>query len=354
MSAKYLTFASQLRRMCARLRREGKTKLPGETELAERYGYSRQTVRHALSVLEEEGLIRRRRGSGTYLSGSRGMRGGRIAVLVENAEEYLYPRMIREIEAVCGPEGYTAEVFSTGNRVMTEREILSSLLADPPAGIVMETAKSALPSPNSDLISAAVQKDIPLVLINAPLPLPEGVSGIREDSEGGARMLVRHLLESGLNRIGGIFRSDDLRGVERYYGFVSELVRSGLKAGEDTVLWFDTRARHALLAGSDSLLEQYIEANRSALDAVICHNDEIAGPLVRILLKKGIRVPEEIAVVSFDNSYYCPLSDVPITSLSHERQRPGTEAARILIDMINGKNARSLSLSWALRKRASG
>ncbi len=353
MPAKYLTLAAQLRRMCTRLRRQGKAKLPGETELAERYGCSRQTVRHALSVLEEEGLIRRRHGSGTYLSGG-GNSGSRIAVIVENTEEYLYPKLIRDIEAVCGPEGYTAEAFSTGNQVMAEREILSSLLRNPPAGIVMETAKSALPNPNWDLLSAAVQQEIPLVLLNAPVSLPISAVTVREDSEGGAILLVRYLIGKGRGRIGGIFRSDDLRGQERYYGYISELIKNGCPVDEGAVVWYDTGARRELLAGSDSWLEKYVETHLSGLDAVLCHNDEIAFPLIRILLKSGLRVPEDIAVVSFDNSYYCPLGSVPITSLAQERYQTGTAAARALLEIINGKNARSLSLRWALRKRASG
>ena len=59
--------------LCAQLRQTGQTRLPGEEALCARYGYSRQTVRKALAILEEEGLLIRVRGSGTYLSASYGM-----------------------------------------------------------------------------------------------------------------------------------------------------------------------------------------------------------------------------------------------------------------------------------------
>ena len=59
MAAKYEILAAQLRRLCTRMKRRGETKLPSETELAVQTGNSRQTIRHALRMLEEEGLIRR-------------------------------------------------------------------------------------------------------------------------------------------------------------------------------------------------------------------------------------------------------------------------------------------------------
>ena len=59
-------------------------------------------------------------------------------------------------------------------------------------------------------------------------------------------------------------------------------------------------------------------------------------------------------VVSFDNSHYCLLSPVSITSLTHEKHQPGRAAAEALLNLINEKSARSARLSWTLRERASG
>ena len=354
MASKYLILAAQLRRLCVRLKRRGKAKLPGETELAVRTGNSRQTVRHALELLEKEGLIRRVRGSGTYLSDDGTNRSGRIAVLICDAEEYLYPQLLRDIETICRPKGFQTEVFSTGNRIMREREILTGLLNDPPAGILMEGSKSALPSPNLDLLSSVDSQGIPLVFLHAPLPVPENALFVRDDNQGGAGMLVRYLLAKGRRRIGGIFKSDDIQGIERYQGYISEMIRSGCPVGEETVLWYDTEDRESLLHNADPWPERFAKARLSGCDAVICYNDEVAYPLIRSFLGSGIRVPEDVAVVSFDNSHYCPLSPVPITSLTHEKHQMGSTAANALLNLINGKSARSARLTWVIRERASG
>ena len=354
MAAKYIVLAAQLRRLCLRLKRQGKQKLPGEAELAQRTGNSRQTVRHALSVLENEGLIRRRRGSGTYLSDSTENRSSRIAILADSAEDYLYPQLIRDVEAVCSPEGFTAEVFPTGNRVISEREILTSLLADPPAGILMEGSKSALPNPNGDLLSQIDRLGIPVVFLHAPLPVPESAPCIRDDNEGGSGILVRYLLGKGRRKVGGIFKSDDVQGKERYFGYLSELIKKDCTPDEKAILWYNTEDRRALLNGTYRWIEQYAEILIKTCDAVICYNDEIAYPLIRYLLKAGVRVPEDIAIVSFDNSHYCPISPVPITSLSHERHQMGAMAAGALLNLINGKSAHSARLTWSVKERASG
>lgn len=354
MAAKYHVLTAELRRLCARLRRQGKTKLPGEEELAARYGYSRQTVRRALGLLEAEGLIVRLRGSGTYLAGERRSRGGRVAVLCCSAEEYLYPQLLRDIEAVCAPEGFPVERCATGNLVAREREILTRLLADPPAGILMEGAKSALPSPNEDLLARIGALGVPLVWLHAALAVPEGVPCIQDDNAQGARLLVRRLLEKGHRQIAGVFKSDDRQGAERYRGFAAELVRGGCPILERSILWYDSWDREALLDSRGEWLEAFVRTRLSPCTAVVCYNDEVAYPLIRCLLKAGLRVPEDVAVVSFDNSHYCRLSPVSITSLAHERRELGTAAARALLALIHGRAARSQSLPWTLIERESG
>ena len=123
---------------------------------------------------------------------------------------------------------------------------------------------------------------------------------------------------------------------------------------ENAILWFDTEDHRQLLREPDRLPERINLSRLSDCDALVCSNDEIAYHLIRHLLKAGVRVPEDMAVVSFDNSHYCLLSPVSITSLTHEKHQPGRAAAEALLNLINEKSARSARLSWTLRERASG
>ncbi len=353
MPARYLMVAAELRRRCARMRREGETKLPGEMALCEETGCSRQTVRRALDLLAQEGLIVRMRGSGTYLAGGEPVRRGRVAVVLPSADTYLYPQLLRDAEAIFREAGCTVEICVTDNLVAKERAVLTRLLADPPAGILIEGAKSALPSVNLDLFEQLERLGVPLVWLHAPLPAPAGAPCFQDDNEGGARILVRHLRAQGHERIAAVFKSDDRQGHERYLGFASAMLREGLAIDEAHILWYDTADRESLLAGQGEWLLRFAQ-RLAPCTAVVCYNDEIAYPLIRFLLRAGRRVPEDAAVVSFDNSHLCTLSPVPVTSLAHERHQMGTSAARMLLRMMRGKPGVGARLAWTLRIRRSG
>ena len=136
MAANYLRLAAELRQLCASLQQQGQTRLPGEQTLCDNYHCSRETVRHALELLAEEGLILRMHGSGTYLSGDPA-RGRRIAVVTSSLDTYLYPQLYRDLERVFSAQGFSVEAYASGNRVMEERAVLERLLSNPPAGILL-------------------------------------------------------------------------------------------------------------------------------------------------------------------------------------------------------------------------
>ena len=106
------------------------------------------------------------------------------------------------------------------------------------------------------------------------------------------------------------------------------------------------RARSAITAWSVQQL--------GGCSAVVCYNDEIAFHLIRTLLRAGMRVPEDVAVVSFDNSYYSTFGPVSITSAGHAPHAMGSAAAENLLSQIRRQPCRSISLPWTLFRRQSG
>ena len=353
MAAKYLILAAELRQLCAQLHRQGERELPSEPELCRQTGYSRETVRHALALLEQEGFLIRIRGSGTYLADAF-PGNGCITVVTCCEEEYLYPQLLRDIDSVFKQRDYRINAFFTGNRVEKEREALARILADPPAGILIEGVKTALPSPNLDLLSRIDKLGIPLVWLHAPHSIPDRSPCIQDDNIGGAQLLTRYLLDKGHREIAGIFKYDDLQGHERYQGFTTELVYAGLSPSDRQILWFGTEERDAILNGQLEWLHRFVHTGLGTCTAVVCYNDEIAYSLIQCLHDAGRRVPEDLAVVSFDNSHYCYLSSIPITSLGHERHQMGSSAALTLLAMIRGKRTHSMRLPWTLHERRSG
>ena len=125
-------------------------KLAGENEMAEEWGMSRQTVRQALALLEQEGLIERRQGSGTFVRRAepRRKRSWQVGVIATFTSEYIFPAILRGMKENLEEEGFFPLLGATQNRVDEERRILEECLEKQVDGLLVEGTKSALPNPN--------------------------------------------------------------------------------------------------------------------------------------------------------------------------------------------------------------
>ena len=355
MSIKYKWLAGKLKEMTEKYRNAGIEKLPTEQELCSRYHVSRQTVRQALSILEDSRLIVRRQGSGSYITGlSTDPSRNTISVLISDDQEYIYPGVLSDIRSELDKNGFSCRVHITGNRTETEYQILLGLLDAPPLGVIAEGCKSALPSPNLDLYRRLVKKGTSVVFLHNYYPALQDSLYVKDDNTGGSAMLVRHLAERGHISIGGIFKTDDLQGIERYQGFVETMRALHLNTADEKIGWFDSRDQYALETSRDtSFLRAIAKEALSSCTAVVCYNDMIAYYLIQELRLAGQKLPEDMSVASFDNTYLSSSERLTITSLSHRLHETGTEAARMMIRKLKGLPVQSVELPWELREKQS-
>ena len=354
MAIKYLQLAATLRTDIGEGVYRASGRLPTEMQLAERYGVSRQTVRQALAVLCSEGLIEKRQGSGSHIrEGAAKAAGNNIAIIATFVDDYIFPPLLHNVQSVLEKSNYATLVYSTQNQLSREREILQTLLEHPVRGLLVEGVKTALPNPNLDLYQRLQRMGIPIVFFHGGYPELDAVC-ISDDNEGGGYQAVQYLLGKGHTRIGGIFKSDDIQGQQRYFGFLSALRDRNFPFPDQDILWYSTEDRRMLMElGQKDWLERYVQMACRHCTAIVCYNDEIAYSLIQVLLNAGYRVPEEIAVCSFDNSYYSEMGTIPITSLAHNPGRIGHLVASSLIDLMRGKPARSHQVDWHLVEKKS-
>ncbi len=354
---KYETLSQQLTELISRNLKEGITALPTETEIAEQYQVSRQTVRAALSLLREQGLIESRRGSGSYATGlSPNTERNLVPILVASSQEYIYPHLLTDIRTALAAKGYQLQVHPTENDTSMERQILLSLLETPPRGVIVEGSKSALPTPNTDLYEKlkAVGTEL-LFLHNKYDALPDEIC-IKDDNYYGGYLLANHLAELGHTRVAGIFKMDDKQGPERYFGAFCCLRDQNVALSDKNVGWFHSTDVEGLEKRQDSrFLATFIKERLFDCTAVICYNDEIAYWLIKELSYAGIRVPRDVSVVCFDNTYLSELSKIRITTLTHKPHEMGSCVADTMIRMLQGIPVVSQELPWELvRKESDG
>jgi GntR family transcriptional regulator of arabinose operon len=328
-------------------------RLPGENEMADGFGISRQTVRQALALLEQEGYIQRRQGSGTYVHKvePKRRRTWTVGVIATYISEYIFPSILRGIEGELLEQGFFPMLSATANRVDNERRILEEYMDKQIDGLIVEGTKSALPNPNLPLYEKLREMGIPVVFFNGYYPaLRDCVSVTMNDRQGGFDA-VEYLVAKGHRNIGGIFKNDDMQGLGRYDGYARALLKNGLTFQDRWVTWFNSESRENLLTdeyGVTRLLEKL-----SQCTAVVCYNDEVAVKLERAFATHGIKVPEDKAIISFDNSPLGELAAAGLTSFDHLKESLGASAARKLISMMDGREEQSLVLDWNLVERVS-
>ena len=345
---KYAALANELRRSIKEGVYKTGEKLPSENELTVKYGISRQTVRQAMGILENEGLTLRVRGSGTYVKSRAASRvkSHNVAVITTYISEYIFPSILQGIDEILSENRYSSVVAATRNRVDNERRILEQLADKNIDGIIVEGTKTALPNPNIDLYHTLYDMGIPVVFINGFYPeLKNPIYVVADDRRGGYDACV-YLIKNGYKKIAGIFKSDDIQGHRRYAGFTEAMREYNMEFTDDNILWYTTETCSSII--SSSALQTIGDC-----DAVICYNDEIAINVISILREAGRQIPKDTGVISFDNSKYSNISAVKITSLSNPKEQIGRTAAIKLLNMIDGKTETSTVLSWTLEEKES-
>ncbi len=308
-------------------------KLYSENELSRMFGISRQTVRQAIGILENEKLVERRRGSGTYIRALPEPAHAptkTIGVITTYLDDYIFPSIIRGIESVLSQNGYTMRLSITNNKVENETTALSHMLQDEVDGLIVEPTKSALPNLNRALYEKLSEHNIPCLMINGSYP-GMGIPCVAPDDLGGGREAARYLLSRGHQAIGGIFKSDDIQGHLRYAGFAHELKEKGAALNDDAVLWYATEDVERLFGGDS---DAYILSRIQNCSALLCYNDQIAVKLLEMLRRADIPVPEKISLISFDNSNLATASDVGLTSVAHPKEQLGEAAAQGILGLL--------------------
>lgn len=307
-------------------------KLYSENELTTMFGYSRQTVRHAISILVEDGLLTTVKGSGTYVSDTRAYnleKRNRIAVVTTYVDSYIFPKTIQGIEKVLFDKGYSVQISFTDNTTSRERIVLEDIISrDDVAGMIVEGTKSGLPSPNISLYKKLQEKRIPMIFINTYYPELNAHHVSLNDVEA-AKKAVKYLLEKGHTKIGTIMKLDDGQGRLRYLGYLKAMEAAGLPISDSAMVWIDTDDFKQLSLCMEKILSRIQDCT-----ALLCYNDQVAFQLIKLLSQRGIKVPERMSIISIDDSDLARMNNIQITSLPHPKESLGEKAAENLLRLI--------------------
>lgn len=311
-------------------------KLPSENQLSVSYQVSRQTVRKALSVLENAGYIYAEHGRGTFCSELvHSHRNSRyIAVVTTYLSDYIFPRVIKGIDTVLTKAGYSIILKNTGNSRSMEAKCLEELLQKDIEGIIIEPSKSQIFCRHMNLYQKLEESGIPYVFIQGCFSkMNEKPQVLMNDCKGGY-LITKYLIQKGHKKIIGVFKSDDIQGQNRHKGYVMALQEADISYDPDKVIWYYTEDRK--VHPYESIYQMAV--SRQPMDGVVCYNDQIAMQVIQALNDAGLKVPEDISVTGYDNSYMANVNGLKLTSILHPQEKLGEMAAELMLKLIQNGN----------------
>lgn len=320
------------------------TKLPTERELMERFSVSRQSVRRALQDLEQDGLIISIQGSGIYVAdrGQNGVRQGalpftgesrhidsrQIALVLTDHDDYIFPQIISGIYEVLEDAGFIINLFFTDNHCLKETHVLQALLEGSYAGLLLSGTQSAFPRPDDALFRQVIHR-IPCIMMDSRYS-GYGLPCVSLDDSMGGYVATRHLIENGHRKIAYIGRSEYRQGIKRGQGYVRALQEAGIEVDYNHVFFY-TLDTYPLLFQRG--VNREICSMLEDCTAVTCYNDQLAYDLIRMLELYGMRVPDDISIIGYDNAKIPPAT-MKISTLEHPKNLLGKKAAENLLRLI--------------------
>jgi DNA-binding LacI/PurR family transcriptional regulator len=320
------------------------TRLPTELELAQEHQISRGTVRQALSALVNEGLLERVRGRGPFvrpsrLSSTSAARAPerRIGLVLSHSGSQLDLDILIGVEHTAKSRGYQVSfAYAEEDLEELDRDI-ARLRADLVAGMIIFPVSDVAYDESVWRLQA---NSIPFVLVDRYFPDLDA-DYVAADNVGGGYRATEHLLILGHRRIGFVYSSkgsllttsvrDRCEGYRRALQEYGQPYDETLVAQWQVAQWQPAQQRGAPCATDQFLLR---EDRPSAIFAV---NDEVAVELLRAAQRLGLRVPEDLALVGFDDLNYAAHLNPPLTTVAQPRMDIGVRAGHLLINRIEGQ-----------------
>jgi LacI family transcriptional regulator len=309
------------------------SKRPTAARVAEQAGVSIASVSRVLNGLPASEGVRRRVLDAAADLGYRPnpfarslkvRRSEQLALAVADVGNPVYVEMMRAIEDEARVRGYRLLVSSTGGRSDDTLALLDSLQDGYADGLVLSPVRV-----DDALVAALRSATYPLVVIGT-VPDDLAVDNVRANSAGGVRLALEHLHAQGHRRVAFVNGPrDTVPGSARLRAYQELVAELGL----------DDDPELRVEAGDFTLPEGRKAAvtllDRTRPDAVLGGNDLLAIATMQVLAERGLRVPDDVAVVGMDDTELAGVTTPALSSVGLGAGERGRTAARLLLDRLD-------------------
>jgi GntR family transcriptional regulator of arabinose operon len=303
------------------------SKIPPRSTICSQLGVGKITVDRAISEFIGNGSLYSINGSGTYVAEKSDSATASWGVIVPHIDEFSFPSFIKGIDGVARKNGINIIICGTENNLDKTKYYISNLIESKVQGVII-VPSSYEPDPDPEIYKAFQQCSIPIVFAIRRLP-GYNVPLVESNEFLGFYLITKHLIEHRYSPIAFIG--------QRYYsifdfrltGYATALTECGIDYNEDYVyIHSNFDERDAAVKGIDYLLSL-----PKIPRACVCFNDLIATIVSDECIKRGLKIPNDLAITGADNTHICDLMQVKLTSVDCSRYQIGISAAEKLLSM---------------------
>lgn len=252
---------------------------------------------------------------------------GMIALAIPEINHPYFSTIADAVVVAAETRGLRVIIEQTDGKAVRELAVLRDREAGLVDGVIFQ------PSKVSSLEITEVQQGTPLVLLGeAAMPL--SVDHIMIDNVEAARVSVEHLIGLGRTRIaflGAVVEDNAGATVRRLAGYQSALEAAGLFSDADLVIQVQDFTANAARESLSAALTAGLK-----FDGILCRDDRFAVAALQALRSHGISVPEEVAIVGWDNTELAAYTNPAVTSVAPDKTAIATMAVDMLIERMNG------------------
>ena len=255
-----------------------------------------------------------------------------IGVMVPTSDRHFFASVIRGIEEVVRDEGYNLIICQSDDQSSKEQRNIDALLKIQVDGIIASVAKETTDFVHYEKIR---NQGVPLVLYDRVNESLE-VNAVVTNDYLGAYKAVTHLIEQGSKRIVHIAGQQHINIYQdRLKGYIDALQEHGLQVDKNLIVEVD------LIRDTDKVLEAGRKIANKLLqmstlpNGVFSSSDFAAMGVIQVFKDKGIKIPEEVALVGYSNDFSASIIEPALTSVDQHTKRMGNLAAELFLDQVS-------------------
>ena len=250
-----------------------------------------------------------------------------IGLILPDLSNPFFPELAQAVQSAARDAGYAVFLVDSEGSTETERESAEDFVSRGVEGIVW------CPATDHDTL-ADFRNDLPIVVVDRPLPHYDTVSS---DHYSGGALLAEHLVSLGHRNIGLVVGPQDLtRARQRRQGLVEGIARKAV---------VDWEVENPFTINLSDATREQLRISDSSV--IVCGNDFIAIGVMRALHEFGLRVPEDVSVVGFDDILWARFSIPGLATVRQPLTALGKEASALLIRRVTGDDAPVVNMSLA-------